>query len=96
MKETATCWIQKETHNRLKVFCALHSLSMVQATTQAVEEWLKQHASHLGNETLEYLNPPTDELGGFTFGLEYTPEADAAESVPGACSTKLLSVSLFL
>ena len=58
MKETATCWIQKETHNRLKVFCALHSLSMVQATTQAVEEWLKQHANHLGNETLEYLKPP--------------------------------------
>jgi hypothetical protein len=52
------CWIQKETHNRFKVFCALHSLSMVQATTQAVEEWLKQHASHLGNETLEYLKPP--------------------------------------
>jgi hypothetical protein len=31
---------------------------MVQAITQAVEEWLKQHASHLGNETLEYLKPP--------------------------------------
>ncbi len=28
MKETVTCWIQKETHNRLKVFCALHRLSM--------------------------------------------------------------------
>jgi hypothetical protein len=24
MKETATCWIQRETHNWLKVFCALH------------------------------------------------------------------------
>jgi hypothetical protein len=31
---------------------------MMQAITQAVEEWLKQHASHLGNETLEYLKPP--------------------------------------
>jgi hypothetical protein len=42
----------------LKVFCTLHKLSMMQAITQAVEEWLKQHASHLGNETLEYLKPP--------------------------------------
>ena len=58
MKETATCWIRKDTHNRLKVFCALHRLSMMQVITQAVEEWLKQHASHLGNETLEYLKPP--------------------------------------
>jgi ParG len=58
MKETATCWIQKETHNRLKVFCALRGLSMVQAITQAVEEWLEQHGSHLGNEALEYLKPP--------------------------------------
>ena len=55
MKETATCWIQKETHNRLKVFCALHSLSMVQATTQAVEEWLEQHGTNLGDETLQVL-----------------------------------------
>lgn len=54
MKQTVTCWIQKETHNRLKVFCALHRLSMVQAITQAVEEWLKQHGSHLGNEALEH------------------------------------------
>jgi hypothetical protein len=55
-------------------------------------------AHHVSNSSTIYLNlsPPTDELGGFTFGLEYTPEADAAESVPGACSTKLLSVSLFL
>ena len=58
MKEAVTYWIQKETHNRLKVFCALHGFSIVQAITQAVEEWLKQHASHLGNETLEYLKPP--------------------------------------
>jgi hypothetical protein len=48
MKETATCWIQKETHNRLKVFCALRGLSMVQAITQAVEEWLEQHGPELG------------------------------------------------
>jgi hypothetical protein len=58
MKETVTCWIRKDTHNRLKVFCALHRLSMVQVITRAVEEWLKQHAGHLGNETLEYLKPP--------------------------------------
>jgi hypothetical protein len=58
MKEAVTCWIRKDTHNRLKVLCALRGLNMVQAITQAVEEWLKQHASHLGNETLEYLKPP--------------------------------------
>jgi hypothetical protein len=58
MKETATCWIRKDTHNRLKVFCALHRLSMVQAITQAVEEWLKQHGSQLDTEALEYLKPP--------------------------------------
>ena len=43
MKETVTCWIQKDTHNRLKVFCALHRLSMMQVITQAVKEWLEQH-----------------------------------------------------
>jgi hypothetical protein len=53
MKETVTCWMQKETHNRLKVFCALHRLSMVQVITQAVEEWLEQHGSNLGDEALE-------------------------------------------
>jgi hypothetical protein len=58
MKETVTCWIRKDTHNRLKVLCALRGLNMVQATTQAVEEWLKQHGGHLDNEALEYLKPP--------------------------------------
>jgi hypothetical protein len=38
LKEAVTCWIQKETHNRLKVFCALHRLSMMQVITQAVKE----------------------------------------------------------
>jgi hypothetical protein len=55
MKETVTCWIQKETHNRLKVFCALRGFNMVQAITQAVEEWLEQHGSNLGNEALQVL-----------------------------------------
>jgi ribbon-helix-helix protein len=55
MKETVTCWIQKDMHNRLKVFCALHRLSMVQAITQAVEEWLKQHGSNFGDEALQVL-----------------------------------------
>jgi hypothetical protein len=58
MKEAVTCWIQRETHNRLKVFCALHRLSMMQVITQAVKGWLEQHGSNLGNETLEYLKPP--------------------------------------
>jgi hypothetical protein len=57
MKETVTCWIQRETHNRLKVFCALHQLSMTQVITQAVEDWIKRH-SHLSDETLELLRPP--------------------------------------
>jgi hypothetical protein len=54
-KETVTCWIQRETHNRLKVFCALHRLSMMQVITQAVEEWLEQHGSNLGDEALQVL-----------------------------------------
>jgi hypothetical protein len=58
MKETATCWIRKDTHNRLKVLCALRGLNMLQVITQAVEEWLKQHGSQLDTETLEYLKPP--------------------------------------
>jgi hypothetical protein len=55
MKEAVTYWIQKETHNRLKVFCALHGFSIVQAITQAVEERLKQHGSNLGDEALQML-----------------------------------------
>jgi hypothetical protein len=55
MKETVTCWTQKETHNRLKVFCALHRLSMMQVITQAVKEWLEQHGSNLGDEALQVL-----------------------------------------
>jgi hypothetical protein len=55
MKETVTCWIQRETHNRLKVFCALHRLSMMQVITQAVKEWLEQHGSNLGDEALRVL-----------------------------------------
>jgi hypothetical protein len=55
MKETVTCWVRKETHNRLKVFCALHRLSMMQVITQAVEEWLEQHGSNLGDEALQVL-----------------------------------------
>jgi hypothetical protein len=47
MKEAVTCWIQKETHNRLRVFCALHRLSMMQVITQAVKEWLERHGSIL-------------------------------------------------
>jgi hypothetical protein len=56
MKEAVTCWIQGETYNRLKVFCALHRLSMVQVITQAVEEWLEQHGSNLGDEALQVLH----------------------------------------
>ena len=55
MKETVTCWIQREAHNRLKVFCALHRLSMMQVITQAVKEWLEQHGSNLGDEALQVL-----------------------------------------
>jgi hypothetical protein len=55
MKEIVTCWIRKDTHNQLKVFCALHRLSMMQAITQAVTEWLEQHGSNLGNEALHVL-----------------------------------------
>jgi ParG protein len=55
MKEAVTCWIRKETHNRLKVFCALHGLSMMQVITQAVNEWLEQHGSNLGDEVLQVL-----------------------------------------
>lgn len=58
MKGTATCWIRKDTHNRLKVLCALHKLSMMQVITQAVEEWLKQHGSQLDIEALKHLKPP--------------------------------------
>jgi hypothetical protein len=55
MKKAATCWIQRETYNRVKAFCALHRLSMVQVITQAVEEWLEQHGSNLGDEALQVL-----------------------------------------
>ncbi len=55
MKKAETCWIQRETYNRLKVFCALHRLSMVQVITQAVEEWLEQHGSNFGDEALQVL-----------------------------------------
>jgi hypothetical protein len=55
MKAAATCWIQKDTHNRLKVFCALHRLSMMQVITQAVEEWLEQYGSNLGDKALKVL-----------------------------------------
>jgi hypothetical protein len=64
MKEAVTCWIQKETHNRLKVFCALHRLSMMQVVTQAVEEWLEQHGSNLGDEALQAVLP------GFFYSLK--------------------------
>jgi ParG len=57
MKETVTCWIQRETHNRLKVFCALHQLSMTQVITESVEDWIKQH-SYLSDATLELLRSP--------------------------------------
>jgi hypothetical protein len=43
-----------------RMLCALRGLNMVQATTQAVEEWLKQHGGHLDNEALEYLKPRYD------------------------------------
>jgi hypothetical protein len=55
MKESVTCWIQRKMYSRLKVFCALHSLSMVQVITQAVEEWLEQHGSNLGDEASQVL-----------------------------------------
>jgi hypothetical protein len=55
MKETVTCWIRKDTHNRLKVFCALYRLSMMQFITQAVKEWLEQQGSNLGDEALQVL-----------------------------------------
>ena len=64
MKETVTCWILKDTHNRLKVFCALHRLSMMQVITQAVKEWLEQHGSNLGDEALQVLQRgKTHEVG---------------------------------
>ena len=55
MKEAVTSWIQREAHNRFKVFCALHRLSMIQIITQAVKEWLEQHGSNLGDEALQVL-----------------------------------------
>jgi hypothetical protein len=53
MKEAVTSWIQREAHNRFKVFCALHRLSMMQIITQAVKERFEQHGSHLGDEALQ-------------------------------------------
>jgi hypothetical protein len=55
MKEAVTCWIRRETHDRLKVFCALHRLSMTQVIIQAINEWLEQHGSNLGDEALQVL-----------------------------------------
>ena len=55
MKEAVTCWIRRDTRNRLKVFCALNRLSMMQVITQAVKQWLEQHGSNLSDEAVQVL-----------------------------------------